>query len=253
MLARSGITIAALLAAVAVSRAARADVVMPPPTDCPRGQTGETSHAGPRCVPVAPKDCPPGWRGILGGTCMLAPCIDDKGCQEGEACVAHSVCLQPFVDELYDYGEEEREKQGMNDFIEPGEDALLRSPGLLAGPPMPKTKRPKPITRYNAINVCSAEVACAAPAVCQTEKLCVPRGSRALAYRGSNISPARVARKTDTPITTSDAPATEASAPFPPPGRGCAGCTAASSAPELPCAIGAAAAAGIAVMRRRRR
>src|SRR5262249_22053507 len=159
-------------------------------------------------VKEAPKDCPAGWRGVLGGKCMLAPCENDAGCQEGEACVEHAACLSPFPDEFYDYNEEEREKHGM---LEPIEGSLLRSQGLLAGPPMPKTKRPKPIIRYNAVNVCSREIACAAPATCQKEKLCVPRGKRVLAYRGSNVEPARVQRKTDTPITTSAAEATEAS------------------------------------------
>src|SRR5262249_48242464 len=155
-----------------------------------------------------------GWRGVRGGSCMLTPCESDGNCPEGQACVEHSVCLEPFPDEFYDYGEEEREKHGLLEPID-GEGSLLRSPGLLAGPMMPKTKRPKPIIRYNAINVCSREVACTAPATCQKEKLCVPKGGRALAYRGRNVNGARVARKTETPLTTSAAEASEAAADLP--------------------------------------
>ena len=195
------------LAALAAPSTAPADVVVPPPTNCPRGEVGVASHDGPRCVKAAPKDCPTGWRGTLGGTCMLAPCASDASCRAGEACLEHAVCLAPFAEDFYDYGEEERDEHGT---LEPIEGSLLRSPGLLAGPIMPRTKRPKPVIRYNATNVCSREVACGAPATCQKEKLCVPKGRRALAYRGNNAAPARVARKTETPLTTS------ASAPSPP-------------------------------------
>jgi hypothetical protein len=241
-----------VLTAIAAPSSALADAVPPPPTDCPRGEIGVTSHGGPSCVKEAPKDCPTGWRGTLGGTCTLAPCDTDANCQEGEACVEHAICLAPFSDEFYDYGEEEREKHGM---LEPIEGSLLRSPGLLAGPPMPKMRRPRPIIRYNATNVCSSEVACAAPATCQREKLCVPRGRRALAYRGSNVALARVARKTDAPLTASAAEATEASAELPttgPGARGCGACAAGSQAVGVAWTVGVAAI-GLAVGRRQTR
>jgi hypothetical protein len=248
----AALALALALTAIAAPSSAPADVVMPPPTDCPIGEVGTTIHGGLGCVKEAPKDCPTGWRGTLGGTCMLAPCDTDSNCREGEACVEHAVCLAPFPDEFYDYGEEEREKHGM---LEPVDGSLLRSPGLLAGPPMPKTRRPKSIVRYNATNVCSREVACAAPATCQREKLCVPKGRRALAYRGSNVAPARVARKTDAPFTASAAEATEASADLPTAGlgaRGCAACAAGSQAAGGAWIAGAAAI-GLALGRRRTR
>src|SRR4051812_14092169 len=92
--------LALALAALAAPSTAPADVVMPPPTDCPRGEVGVTSHGGARCVKEAPKDCPTGWRGTQGGTCMLAPCETDASCQAGEACLEHAVCLAPFADDF---------------------------------------------------------------------------------------------------------------------------------------------------------
>jgi MYXO-CTERM domain-containing protein len=238
-----------LFAAPALSASpAAADVVMSPPDDCPRGEVGVTSHGGPRCVKEAPTDCPVGWRGMLGGTCSLTPCENDQGCQAGEACVEHSVCLQPFEDSFYDYGEDEREEHGE---LEPPAWDVLRAPGLLAGPMAPKKPRDKPITRYNAANLCSREVACAAPGTCQPEKLCVPRGSRALAYRGTNSSAVRVARKTATPLTSSGAEPTEQPAALSPK-SGCAGCRTAP-APDEPWALALALGVGVALMRRRRR
>mgnify|MGYP001047283228 CR=1 FL=1 len=71
MRARFVSLVAAAIALVATTAAA--DVVMPPPTDCKRGEVGVTSHGGPRCEKVAPEDCPAGWRGVLGGSCMLGP------------------------------------------------------------------------------------------------------------------------------------------------------------------------------------
>lgn len=39
---------------------ALADVVPPPPADCPEGTTPRTSHYGPYCEPPPPESCPPG-------------------------------------------------------------------------------------------------------------------------------------------------------------------------------------------------
>jgi MYXO-CTERM domain-containing protein len=244
--------LAVTLALASAPAQVTADVVMPPPTDCPDGQVGVTSHGGPTCLAVAPTDCPTGWRGQLGGNCALAPCAADANCSAGEACVEHAVCLQPFEDEYYDYGEDEREEHGL---LEPHPSDLLRSPGLLAGPMMPKKKRQKPIVRYDAVNLCASGIACEAPGTCQPEKLCVPRGSRALAYRGKNIQPRRVARKTETPLTASGAEPNEVPAAIlstsRPGAKGCAGC-ATAPAPDQTAALGAAAAAIIALARRRR-
>jgi hypothetical protein len=240
-------TLLAILVLVTAAAPARADVVMPAPTNCPRGQVGTTSHGGPRCELEPPKDCPPGWGGVMGGTCMLRPCSGDDDCdkEKGEACVEHAVCLEAFEDEFYDYNEDEQH----------GENPprrLLQSPDLLAGPPMQKKRRPTPITRYNATNLCSKEIPCAAPRTCQPEKLCVRSGTRAVAYKGTNVSLARVARKTAAPLTTSAASPTEATSPnvTVPPKRGCSGC--ASGGPASGAAILASLAlVALAIARRR--
>jgi hypothetical protein len=197
--------------------AARADAVPPPPDDCPSGEVGTTDHSGPRCEKEAPTDCPAGWRGVQGGSCMLAPCDTDERCGAGQACIEHAVCLQPVPDDYYEYGEEPRDAGADEGAALPG---FAR--GLIAGPMAPRVKRPKPIVRYEATNLCAADVACAAPRTCQTEKLCAPRGARAVAYRGTNVTPARVARQTGEPLTQSEARPSEATAP--PAKGGCAAC-----------------------------
>jgi hypothetical protein len=210
---------------------ANADVVRPPPTNCPPGEVGVTSHGGPRCMKEAPKDCPTGWNGVLGGNCTLRPCTADDQCGDGQACVEHSVCLEPVEDPFYDYGEQPEATQDIGK-------------RLFGGPMAPKKRRDKPIFRYNATNLCATDVACGAPRTCQPEKLCVPRGGRAVAYKGTNIQAARVARKTATPITESKAKPDESSSTvIPPPPKsaspvivepvptekrsGCTGCSAA--------------------------
>lgn len=201
---------AALLALALVAPAtARADVVQPPPRFCPPGTEGTTSHSGPQCTKSPPRNCPRGWHGILGGTCMLSPCSADSECPDGNECVEHLTCLEPYEDDYYDWNEEETEPQG----------AVKPSPEFLAGPPPQRRRRSKPVTRYNAVNLCSAEVACNAPRSCMPEKLCVPKGTRALAYKGSNINPARVRRMVSAPavVASSTAPPVASS---PPPSAG---------------------------------
>jgi hypothetical protein len=51
--------------------AARADVLIPPPADCPAGSKGRTSHSGPHC---APRTC-------------------ERGCEEGLACRPTDLCI----------------------------------------------------------------------------------------------------------------------------------------------------------------
>jgi MYXO-CTERM domain-containing protein len=263
---RIGLARAAIVAlALAAPASARADVVSPPPTFCPPGTEGVTSHGGPQCMKKAPKNCPQGWHGLLGGTCTLSPCASDANCQEGQACVEHLTCLEPFEDAFYDYGEDQTDARSEG----------MPPPGLLAGPPMPRKRRPAPVTRYNAVNLCSAEVACDAPRMCLPEKLCVPKGTRGLAYRDSNITPARVARKGAVPAAPASSATPSASAPGlqgdagataagrPPPGDarplegtapisgGCAGC-AVSDASVSMTGMGLLAFAALLWARRRR-
>lgn len=62
----------ALVALVLFASPARADVVMPPPDDCPAGTTPATSHTGPHCV--------------------LAPPCDEAACSAGERCAPVRLC-----------------------------------------------------------------------------------------------------------------------------------------------------------------
>ncbi len=95
--------------------AAHADVVNPPPDDCPEGQIGTTGHLGSRCVPHL---CSPSGNCDAGpctetGMCVLreervcgdmdTPCTfeeafglcdTDEDCGRG-ACVVDAYCLNP--------------------------------------------------------------------------------------------------------------------------------------------------------------
>jgi hypothetical protein len=224
---RSLVGLLLAVAALASPRTAHADVVGGY-HECPAGQELVVTHGSATCQPAAPKDCPPGWRGVVGGRCTLAVCGDDKGCESGEACALHSVCLTATQDDYYDYGEEERERADAGAAPQHSERSrIVASPALLAGPMMPKTRRAKPIWRYDATNLCAPVVRCeAGGGTCQKEGVCVPNGARAVAYRGDNIAPARVARKTDAPLTKSEAAADETATDVRAgvARRGCAGC-----------------------------
>ncbi len=90
---RNLLLIAAFAYASLVPARAGADAVPPAPKVCPPGKVPETSHAGPRCADKAPTNCPPGWRGYVGGYCAPAVCIDDSGCTEpGHTCRTASLC-----------------------------------------------------------------------------------------------------------------------------------------------------------------
>ncbi len=65
------------------SSAAAADVVGPPPSECPDGHKATTDHGGPYCKPPAPKSCPAGQRPKVvrdQAYCEPAP---SKGCPPG--------------------------------------------------------------------------------------------------------------------------------------------------------------------------
>ena len=270
----ASLVLAAASLAVALGTApepARADAVMPPPANCPPGHVGVTSHGGPQCVAVAPKNCPPAWHGLLGGTCTLTPCGDDSGCASGETCTEQSVCLEPFQDSYYEWNEVP---------------TMSRGPGgnWLGAPPPAKRPRPYPITRYDAVNVCAPDFKCDAPRACQPEKICVPKGKHAAVFRGTNLTPARVARITDPgppggPAPSASAPPPDASAApapaptptppapsasdmpspvtlpaAPPPSQGgCAGCSATSASTKSLAVVGLLAAGAAVIVARRRR
>jgi len=61
-----------LAALVLASGAVRADVVRPPPTECPPGAIGETSHGGPHCVAY----------------------VCERGCKAGTSCQSMGLCIE---------------------------------------------------------------------------------------------------------------------------------------------------------------
>ena len=110
-----------LAGGLALPRFASADVVMPPPDDCPGGTTPRTGHNGPYCQPPAPTDCPPGHVGKVHMTHAYCdpppaePCptgsrwtstsatdgycrggwpCEIHQCAEGNTCKESSLCVQ---------------------------------------------------------------------------------------------------------------------------------------------------------------
>ena len=142
------------------SGAARADVVMPAPEDCPPGQVGTTSHGGPSCVREAPKNCAPGYRGEVGGGCVLAACSSDQECEGGRVCVQVDTCQE--LRELYWTGW--------------GWSAQRRvvPSNLLGGPPAPAPEGDPP-KAWVKLRICGQDGACNSPAECRPMGLCYPR------------------------------------------------------------------------------
>lgn len=79
------------LSALAFVTPARADVVGPPPAECPAGTEGASCHGGPYCRPV----------GCAGGV----ECASGETCREVPFCVATILCagLLPPDADLADY------------------------------------------------------------------------------------------------------------------------------------------------------
>jgi hypothetical protein len=124
-----------------VGRPAFADVAPPPPNHCPAGQVPVTDHSGARCEPEAPRDCPPGWLGQVGGTCTLHLCQRDSDCANGH-CVSHSLCFEQHY-------------------------CLPRS----ASDGCEGSR-----TSFSAERLCGAGYRCAVPDECRPGKLCLPDG-----------------------------------------------------------------------------
>lgn len=138
---------------------ARADAVPPEPDDCPPGQVGVTSHRGPECVLEAPDDCAPGYRGQLRGTCVLAACINDSSCKEGERCMQVDTC-------------QEYRKLHWTGW---GWSAQRPTPAgnLLAEPPSPAPLGPAK-KAWVQLKICGQDGPCEAPAECRPAALCYP-------------------------------------------------------------------------------
>jgi hypothetical protein len=95
--------VAALVTGLVIAPAALADAVPPPPRNCPPGTTPVTSHGGPRCEKNAPTNCPAGWQGVLGGTCVLMTCTPGAagGCNGSLECKPADLC---GVERVVDFG-----------------------------------------------------------------------------------------------------------------------------------------------------
>jgi hypothetical protein len=187
-LAALGIGLATCCIAIEVG----ADAVPPEPEDCPKGTVGVTDHSGPRCEKEAPKNCPMGWRGAIGGDCVLDTCTSDEQCApQGKVCRDFSLCYEP--------------RERWYGRLDPG----LSAPTLPAnfGPRM---RLEQPVTDWIPINVCGGAERCAAPSECRPGKLCVS---------ASTPAPAVMPRKPDGTVDARPADA----------GGSCAGCAGAKT------------------------
>jgi hypothetical protein len=153
------VALVALLGAFLPIGVAHADAVMPPPEDCPPGQVGTTSHGGPACAREAPKNCAPGYRGEVGGSCVLADCSSDAECEAGTRCVQVDACQE--LRELYWNGWYWRAQQ-----------RVPRS-NLLGGPPAPQPEGDPP-KAWVKLRICGQDGACNSPAECRPMGLCYP-------------------------------------------------------------------------------
>lgn len=151
--------VAAFSAQLLSSSDSYADAVMPPPEDCPPGQVGTTSHGGPACVREAPKNCAAGYRGEVGGGCVLAACATDQECEEGRHCLQVDACQE--LRELHWTGW--------------GWSAQRRvvPSNLLGGPPAPPPEGDAP-KAWVKLRICGQDGACQAPAECRPMGLCYP-------------------------------------------------------------------------------
>ena len=142
-----------LLGSAFCARNAAADAVPPAPW-CLPGEVSYSSHHGGGCRVAAPKDCDPGYRGRVGGICVLQPCTSDAHCQAGEACLYVDACTE------------------QRDLIWNGYGWTAHSPGYSRGPQSPA---PEPTPKgWVRLNICGQDGACSAPRECRATQLCYP-------------------------------------------------------------------------------
>lgn len=190
------VTTAVLLTSTFGHGTARADAVPPPPDRCPSGQVGVTSHAGPQCVPEAPQDCAPGYRGQVGGKCVLAICGNDDQCDDGQRCMQ--------VDTCQEYRELHWTGWGWS------AQRPVRSGNFFAEPPSPPPPGP-PKKAWVELNICGQDGPCASPAECRPSALCYP-----IAAIGKTKAKVVEPAKTAPPRSSSDATEDDPAAPPPP-------------------------------------
>ena len=142
------------------SRPVDADAVPPEPERCPTGYIPVTSHAGPQCVLKPPTNCPPGWKGINGGTCVVHVCQTDAHCtwdgRRDLRCKPAKVCVHESLQEWGSAAEPPSTRQ---------ERSLFAAPPRRFDPPR-KVQTP--------VNVCQDGRACPKDATCSPMRLCLP-------------------------------------------------------------------------------
>ena len=153
------LTVVATLGLCLGVRNAHADAVPPPPKNCPKGHVGTTSHGGPKCVLEAPKNCAPGYRGALGGKCVLATCSSDEQCKDGRRCLSVDTCQEFRELHWSGWGWVSQRPVSRDNF--------------LAGPPRPRPEGPAK-KAWVSLNICGQDGPCKAPAECRPESLCYP-------------------------------------------------------------------------------
>jgi hypothetical protein len=72
--AATSLVLAMAAAMTLLGGAAEADIVRPPPENCPTGSSGQTGHSGPYCAP--------------------RKCTADSACAKGERCEARKLCVK---------------------------------------------------------------------------------------------------------------------------------------------------------------
>lgn len=147
------VLVGGLLGAALYAGNAGADAVPPEPW-CLPGEVGYSSHHGGGCRVAAPTDCDPGYRGQVGGICVLQACTSDSNCQAGEACLYVDVCS------------EER------DLIWNGAGWAAYGPGYSRSP-LPPAPEPTP-KAWVRLDICGQDSACATPRECRATQLCYP-------------------------------------------------------------------------------
>src|SRR5262245_24717666 len=95
-----GVMLTVVAALTLPQGAARADVVSPPPADCPEGTEPVTCHSGPHCrtlICATNTDCEGGLVCMDRALCVAAPSMYDEqsaasACPDGGACDAGATC-----------------------------------------------------------------------------------------------------------------------------------------------------------------
>jgi hypothetical protein len=238
----------AAVASLSAAGAARADAVPPPPDSCPKGHVGVTDHGGPRCVLEAPKNCPPGYRGALGGKCVLATCGSDDQCEGGRRCLQIETCQEFRELRWTGWGWSAQRTPPPRD-------------NLLAEPPSPQPDGP-PKKAWVQLHICGQDGPCNAPAECRPAPLCYPPDAvgKTQAKAAPSAAPSAASGEADA-SPSEDAPgetyvdesASPVTAAAPESGGGCRkGCSAGSTAAALGW-IGLPLLASLGWWRRKRR